>query len=89
MKMYLYVTKNKKSGQYGQVKAEIMDNDQAKESYSISKLEAPVDQQKYLDELELYCLGTYDTSSGVIVANDPVFLLDLGAVTYGKENKDN
>ena len=89
MKMYLYVTKNKKSGQYGQIKAEIMDNDQAKESYSISKLEAPVDQQKYLDELELYCLGTYDTASGEIVANNPVFLLDLGAVIYGKENKDN
>ena len=47
MNLYLYATKNKKSGQYGQIKAEIMDNDQAKESYSISKLEAPVDQQKY------------------------------------------
>ena len=89
MKLYLYVTKNKKSGQYGQIKAEIMDNDQAKESYSISKLEAPVDQQKYLNELELYCLGSYDTASGQIVSNDPVFLLDLGAVTYGKENKNN
>lgn len=89
MNLYLYATKNKKSGQYGQIKAEVMNNDQAKESYSISKLEAPSDQQKYLDELELYFLGTYDTASGQIVANDPVFLLDLGAVTYGKDSKGN
>lgn len=89
MILNLYVTRNKKSGQYGQIRAELMSQEQAKESYSISKLEAPADQSKLLDELELYCLGTYDTATGVIKPCEPVFLLDLGAVSYGNGKTDN
>ena len=84
MTLHLYATRNKKSGQYGKITAEVMDEKQAIESYSVSKLEAPKDQQVYLDELELYCLGTYDSATGKIDAGDPIFLLDLGAVEYGK-----
>lgn len=89
MILNLYVTRNKKSGQYGQIRGELMSQEQAKESYSISKLEAPADQSKLLDELDLYCLGTYDTATGKISACEPVFLLDLGAVSYGNRKKDN
>lgn len=86
MKLNLYVTRNKKSGQYGKIAAEIMSSEQIKESYACSVLEAPEDQKVYLKELEVYKLGEYDTVTGAIVACVPEFLLDLGSCD-GKESQ--
>ena len=88
MILNLYVTRNKKSGQFGQIRGEIFSQEQAKESYATSKLEAPADQSKLLEELEVYHLGTYDTATGKIDACEPVFLLDLGAVQYGNKKEN-
>lgn len=80
MILKLYATRNKKSGQYGKIAAEILDPKEIVESYSCSFMEAPADQKVYLKELEVYQLGEYDTLTGKIVALVPEFLLDLGTI---------
>lgn len=86
MILHVYATKNKKSGQFGKPDVQVMDHEQIKESYACSFLEAPEDQKVYLRELEVYSLGTYDTSSGV-VSGEVVYLMDLGVLDGKEENK--
>lgn len=88
MKLSIYATRNKKSGQYGKPSVEVMASEQIKESYTCSFLEAPEDQKKYLRELEVYKLGEYDSTTGEIVAATPEFIMDLGSID-GKESKEN
>lgn len=88
MKLNLYATRNKKSGQYGKIAVEVLDSKQIVESYACSFKEAPEDQKILLKELEVYKLGEYDSATGVIVAVTPEFLLDLGSID-GKESKEN
>lgn len=87
MRMNLYATRNKKSGAYGKIAVEIFEEDQAKENYTNAALEADAKSAFYLEELELYHLGSYDTTTGKVQGIEPVFLLDLGAVIHGKEDK--
>lgn len=87
MTMNLYATRNKKSGAYGKIAVELFDAEEAKENYTNAALEADAKSALLFQELELYHLGSYDTATGKVVAIDPVFLLDLGAVIHGKEDK--
>lgn len=88
MILNVYATRNKKSGQFGKIDLQIMDKKTAIESYSISVLEADEKSKILLAELDLYYLGTYDTATGLIDDNKPELLIDLGAVSYGKDKKD-
>lgn len=87
MKLEIYATRNKKSGQYGKLDLNVMNEKQAKESYTISALEADEKSKVLLNELDLYHLGSYDTETGAITSITPVHLLDLGAVKYGKSEE--
>lgn len=78
MTLYLYATKNKKSGNFGKPSGEIYEPEQAKAFYNISVKETPKEQAKLMCELELYYLGTLDTETGIIT-NKVEFLMDLGA----------
>ena len=79
MMLNVYATRNKKSGQYGKPDVQVMSEEQIKESYTCSFLEAPEEQKLLLRELEVYKLGTYDTETGVIAA-EVSYLMDLGAI---------
>lgn len=84
MILTVLATRNKKSGQFGRF--DLSPHQEAKpiiEQYSVAVLEADEKNLVLLKELELYCLGTFDTATGVIASKEPEFLLDLGAVTYG------
>lgn len=84
MILHMYCTRNKKSGQYGKISLERFEKEEIKESYTCSVLEAPDDQKNLLSELEAYYLGDYDTVTGLIAANTPEFLMDLGAISGKK-----
>lgn len=85
MILHIYATRNKKSGQFGKLDLQIMDKKQAIESYSVSVLEADEKSKILLNELDLYHIGTYDTATGKVEENTPELLIDLGAVSYGKQ----
>ena len=87
MTLNVYVTRNKKSGQYGKPAFEVMSEAQIKESYTCSFLEAPEEQKLLLRELEAYKIGEYNTETGKVEPCEPLFLLDLGSID-GKA-KDN
>jgi len=87
MIMYLYATKNKKSGDFGKLSTELYNCDQIKDLYINSVKEAPEKQRVYLEELELYCLGSLDTQTGDI-KSEKTFLIDLGSVVHGETNKE-
>lgn len=89
MILNVYATRNKKSGQFSaKVDMQVFDEKQAIENYSVAKLEATKEMQVLYDELELYRLGSYDTTTGKIDVIDPVFLLDLGAVQYNGRKEE-
>lgn len=83
MILNVYATKNKKSGQFGKPDVQVMNHEQIKESYTCSFLEAPENQKVLLRELEVYCLGTFNTDTGIIVA-EITYLMDFGGLD-GKE----
>lgn len=88
MIMYLYSSRNRKSGQYGKLTTELYNADQIKELYAVSVKEAQESERVYLRELEVYCVGTLDTETGLIIPQN-TFILDvgslLGSVEHGKE----
>lgn len=86
MIMHLYATKNKKSGNFGKVSTEIYKPEEAIAIYSTSAKEAQKNEQVYLAELDLYCLGTLDTETGIITAKVE-YLFDIGTVYAGSEEK--
>lgn len=81
---YVYSSKNKLSGNFNMPVLQDFTKDNAAEQFSISALENPTEQVK---ELEMYYLGTFDTKTGVFV-NEVEFLVDLGAVLNGREEKN-
>ena len=85
MIVYLYATRNKKSGAYSKVTGEALEKERAIEAYSRSALEADEKSQILLSELELYYLGEYDDKTGSICPVKPEFLLDLGSIIHGRE----
>lgn len=86
MIMYLYATKNKKSGNFGKVSTEVYEPEKAVVIYSTSAKEAHEKEKVYLAELDLYTLGTIDTQTGVITSKVE-FLFDIGTVYVGNEEK--
>lgn len=82
---YLYASKNKKSGHFGKISSEIMTPEQIASMYVVSAKEASDNEKVLLKELEVYCLGTVDTATGVIV-NKVDYLLDIGAVLEGSSS---
>lgn len=83
----LYATRNKKSGCYSKVSGEVLNKEQAAEAYARSAQEADDKAKILLAELELYYLGTYDDKTGNISPVVPEFVLDLGAVINGGQEK--
>ena len=88
MIVYLYATRNKKSGAYSKVTGEALEKERATESYARAAMEASDESKLLLQELELYFLGTYDDKTGSICPVMPEFLLDLGSVIHGGESKE-
>ena len=88
MKLYIYATRNKKSGFYSKLTAEALDEDRAIEAYGRSVMEADEKAKLLLQELELYFIGEYDDSTGSISPVTPKFLLDLGALCHVGQGKD-
>ena len=86
MTTYIYATKNKKSGDFGKVSSEIYKPEQITDLYVNSVKEAPDDKRVFLEELEVYCLGSLDTKTGVI-SGSPQFLIDLGSVVHGETSR--
>ena len=86
MMLHVYATRNKKSGQFGKPDVQVMSEEQIKESYTCSFLEAPEQEKILLRELEVYKLGEYNTETGIIVA-DVSYLMDLGSID-GKEKTE-
>ena len=85
----VYVTRNKKSGQFGKLDLQPFDEKAAIENYSCAYLEATEESKTLLKELDLYHIGSYDTMTGVLAPITPVLLIDLGAVTYGRKEAEN
>lgn len=74
MKKYMYAFRNKLGGFYGDVFNDIKEPNLYAESLQQSMFSATIEQLMSLSEDELYCLGTIDNLSGVIVpANEFVF----------------
>lgn len=82
---YLYASKNKKSGHFGKISSEILTGEQILQLYANSALEAKENEQAYLKELEVYCLGTVDTETGIITSKVE-YLLDIGSVIEGAKH---
>jgi hypothetical protein len=82
MKLYIYATRNKKSGSYSKLGAEPLEEERAVEAYSRSVMEADEKAKILLQELELYFLGEYDDATGTISPVAPKFLLDLGTLCH-------
>lgn len=82
MIMHLYASKNKKSGQFGKVTTELYSKEQIIELYAASVKEAAENEKVYLKELDVYCLGSLDTQTGVIVP-EQTFILDVATLLVG------
>lgn len=79
---YIYVSKNKLSGNFNTPMLHDFPKEAASEAFAISAKEAPNDSQ--IKELEIYYLGTFDTKTAEI-KEEKEFLIDLGSVVDGKE----
>ena len=89
MKLYIYATRNKKSGFYSKLSAEALDEDRAIEAYGRSAMEADDKAKILLQELELYLIGEYDDATGTISPVAPKFLLDLGVMCHVGQGKES
>lgn len=89
MKKYIYAFKNIKSGQFGTPVYEVIDNDQAVEAYTAAAKECPEQEKARNAELDLYYLGTFETKTGVSDLVEPIYLLSLKEVIYGRDEKQN
>ena len=85
MIMYLYASKNKKSGQFGKLTTELYTKDQISQLYATSVKEAAENERVYLRELEVFCLGQLNTETGEIVP-ERTFVLDVATLIPGGEN---
>lgn len=85
MILYLYASRNKKSGQFGkQVTCELYEKDQISQLYAASVKEASENDKVYLRELEVYCLGLLNTETGDIKP-EKTFILDVATLLPGGE----
>lgn len=82
---YVYGFKNKKSGNFGDPRYEVLDKNNAVEAFTISAKEAPKESQTMMKELDLYYLGTFDTKSGKAELVDPEYLLSFESVIDGEK----
>ena len=91
MKLYLYSLKNRLSGLFERPVAEIYDEKEYPEYLAQSLALADVDVLARYKEYDVYCLGTLDNKSGVIVSScDFISSLEPLCVSYiaSKEIKD-
>lgn len=79
MKKYLYAYRNKLGGFFGNVFTDDHEPAVYAESLQQSMFGATIEQLGALCEDELYCLGTYDNLSGIVIAEN-TFILDVSAI---------
>ena len=79
---YIYVSKNKKSGNFNHPQLHDFPKENAAETFAISAKETPVAGIEAIKELEIYYLGTFDTKTAEI-KKELEYLIDLGAVLEG------
>lgn len=84
---YVYGVKNILSSNFGNPQFEVLDKEQAIEAYTISAKEASGEARERMRELDLYYLGTFDTTTGKCELIDPEFMLSFKAIIDGGEIK--
>lgn len=77
----IYVMRDQKSGVYGSPITHYTDATITRDISSALKSDKPtMDFQQYPSDFDLYKIGSFDTDSGKIIANDPIHVIALASL---------